>query len=476
MKQEKKKMRKITVTLVILTGLFGSYSQGESTMPSVTDIPLVNVKIAGSNPSPDEYARYCRTIVSPTVNTPESFQGYGGWNGWAAAARLQNGDILVAFCAGYAHASYATPIRYSRETLKKMKHRDWTLDWDCPTGGIIHWIRSKDNGKTWSKPKPFPIIRTCYHAGKMIQLKGGTILVTGRTQVPERNYYGLPNHPVSFVEGMLKGDAIPTQTVLFRSTDNGESWEVYNKWWGPFYLMDAPYGMIQDDDGALLMAQYGMPLPSDPKQGWFCQPGQKFAQCVNLLLRSTDEGRTWSIVSMIAHENFDINETGLGRLPDGSLAFCSRPTSAWFQSYDEGKTWSQPKRIMPGIGRGMEGSNYRELIIKPELVVTGDGIAVLLFAGHPNGTGGKTLGQVTYSRDSGKTWVRPALDQGFIYNPACYYPTAVVLPDNSIIAVGTHEGVKPNPWGPRGAELTTTRFRIKSAEEGEGIELLPFGP
>jgi hypothetical protein len=130
---------------------------------------------------------------------------------------------------------------------------------------------------------------------------------------------------------------------------------------------------------------------------------------------------------------------------------------------------------MAGVGRGMEGSGYRELTIKNELVVTRDGVAVLMFSGHPGGTGGKVFGQVTYSRDSGKTWVRPTPDRGFIYNPHSYMVSAVVLHDNSIFAVGTHEGVAPNAVGHWGSQLTATRFRIKNPEEGEGIELLPIG-
>ena len=48
------------------------------------------------------------------------------------------------------------------------------------------------------------------------------------------------------------------------------------------------------------------------------------------------------------------------------------------------------------------------------------------------------------------------------------------MPDGSIFAVGDHQGFK-NKFGPFGGEVTAMRFRIRSPQEGEGIELLPIG-
>ena len=88
------------------------------------------------------------------------------------------------------------------------------------------------------------------------------------------------------------------------------------------------------------------------------------------------------------------------------------------------------------------------------------------------GQGGK--GQVLYTRDSGKTWIKPEKERGFICDPLAYYPDACILEDGSIFVVGDHQGFK-NKYGPYGAEVTAVRFRIKTPEEGEGIELLPIG-
>ena len=46
-----------------------------------------------------------KIIVSPTINTPAPFVGFGGYCGWPRVCRLHNGDLYVAFSAGYWHAS-----------------------------------------------------------------------------------------------------------------------------------------------------------------------------------------------------------------------------------------------------------------------------------------------------------------------------------------------------------------------------------
>ena len=162
--------------------------------------------------------------------------------------------------------------------------------------------------------------------------------------------------------------------------------------------------------------------------------------------------------------DFDVEEGSAAYLPDGSIGTPSRCTSAWFQSYDHGKTWSAPRQLHVGTGTAT-----RSLYKKGDLVVTSRGVVVLVFCGGPGGRG-----QVIYSRDSGKTWIKPARDRGFKFDELAYYPNACVLEDDSIFVVGDHQGFK-NKFGPFGAEVTAVRFRVKSPKEGEGIELLPIG-
>lgn len=62
-----------------------------------------------------------RVLVGPGVNEP-SFPGYYGFVGWESPLRLRDGTWLVAFNAGYYHASYANPWSYApiRESLIKL--------------------------------------------------------------------------------------------------------------------------------------------------------------------------------------------------------------------------------------------------------------------------------------------------------------------------------------------------------------------
>ena len=67
-----------------------------------------------------DFADYRKVLVSPTVNTPETFPGFGGFCGWPKVVRLQNGDLFVSFQAGYWHASWPTPLDFPPDYLKKM--------------------------------------------------------------------------------------------------------------------------------------------------------------------------------------------------------------------------------------------------------------------------------------------------------------------------------------------------------------------
>ena len=154
------------------------------------------------------------------------------------------------------------------------------------------------------------------------------------------------------------------------------------------------------------------------------------------------------------------------RLPDGRLGTCSRPWGLWMTSADDGFTWDEPRPILELAPTG--GKAHPNGCKKGDLLVTADGTVVLLTCGAPGGNG-----QVLYSRDSGETWIKEAPDRGFQADRFAYYPSACLLPDDSVFLVGDHQGF-PNPYGPCGAEVVATRFRILSAAAGEGIEILPI--
>ncbi|MEA1950595.1 MAG: sialidase family protein [Planctomycetota bacterium] len=428
---------------------------------AVEAVELLERKIIKAGTSGD-FKQFRRILVSPTVNPPEPFEGFGGFCGWPKICRLQNGDLFVGFGAGYWHASWPTPFekhtspRYAEYLYGKI---GWLKKWNAPTGGRIMWIRSKDSGKTWSRPKSFPVVPGVYAPGTIAQLRDGTMLCAALIQLGYGYQRYLTPEPLEYARAVA--DRFPMKIVLFRSDDNGDTWREASRFPAPILFTGHVHTLIESPDGGVLMLVCGVPLSSGKE--W----GNKEERWVSAIVRSEDQGVTWNTISVFGSNDFDVEEGSLAYLPDGSIGTFSRCTSAWFQSYDHGHTWSEPRMLFAGASNAA-----RALYIKGDLVVTADGITVAVFCAVASGLGGK--GQVIYSRDSGKTWVMPAADRGFTFDPMSYYPQACVLADGSIFAVGDHQGFK-NKFGPYGAEVPAMRFRIKTPHEGEGIELLPIG-
>ena len=440
---------------------------------AAASLPSVSALITGNEPRVN-FEEYRQIIVSPEVNTPEPFKGFGGYCGWPTVCRLHNGDLFVSFSAGYYHASWPTPWDMHPEGLARWQRpdRSWLLDWDAPEGGRMMWTRSRDKGKTWSRPRAFPVVPGAYYVGDVVQLSDGTMIAGARLK-PQHGYWGrMPATPLEFAR--VAANRL-SRTLIFRSDDDGHTWKEVTRFVGPFD-MDAPYSIFEARDGSLLLFASGSPIPGG--KGW---PSED-PRWLMLLMRSEDKGQTWSTVSVIGSNDFDADEGTAAYLPDGSLGFPCRPTSAWFQSYDDGRTWSKPRLLLsdPIIEDPQFGSEYQgpKLYRRGDLVVTPDGVAVVVFGGRHKLSSDDPLvpnnGEVIYSRDSGKTWVKPAPGRGFKCDPKSYYPSACVLEDGSIFMVGQREGFK-NRFGPHGAEVTSVRFRIKQPQEGEGVELLPIG-
>ncbi|MBI3987519.1 MAG: exo-alpha-sialidase, partial [Lentisphaerae bacterium] len=308
---------------------------------AIQELPLADRMIAPWSP-PAHYETYRRVLVSPTINIPPAFKGYGGWNGWPEAIRLRNGDLYVAFCAGYDHASIRTPFDahpdYVAEVKRKLKTmgapmQAWTFDWDCPTGGQIMWMRSRDHGATWTRPRPFPLIpRLGYYVSHLLQLRDGGLLATVRGQCCLGFFERMPVNALEFARMAM--NRFPSETIFLRSDDHGETWREWSRMRGPCLMMDAPYALFETPDGALMMLIPGQPIPFGP--GWPAAPDQAAAQWIMLAMRSEDQGLTWTTVSAFGLEHFDANEGCGGYLPDGSIGCLTRPTSAWFQSPDHG--------------------------------------------------------------------------------------------------------------------------------------------
>jgi len=418
------------------------------------ELPTVRMQIVKAA-SPGEFSQHRKILVSPTVNTPEPFAGFGGFCGWPKICRLKGGDLFVTFSAGYWHYSPPTPLE-KYETAEYVEHltknNPFLKSWKCPTGGQMMWIRSRDNGKTWTRPKAFPIVHGATAITDVYQMSDGTMVAVALVEVFRSLRFDPPNSAVEFARATA--DRLPMEQVFFSSRDNGETWQIACRLKGPFLFMTTSHDFAESPDGSLLLLTAAVPIPAGKAWG----PGG--GRFVSVLMHSTDHAASWKTVSVIGEREFDVEEGALAVLPDGSLGFASRTMSAWFRSRDGGRTWSKPRKLHAGSGK---------LFKKGDHLVLPDGTNVILCSGGPGGDG-----QVFYSRNSGTTWIKPARDRGFRFDPLAYYPDGCVLGDGSIFVVGDHQKLK-NQFGPYGAEVTAMRFRIRSAEEGDGIELLPIG-
>ena len=101
-----------------------------------------------------------RSSSLPTSIRRSPFRGFGRllWvaDGVPAAERR---DLFVTFSAGYWHASWPTPWDIPPEAMAALETAGPVLaTWTghAPDGGRMMWIRSRDDGKTWSRPRSFP--------------------------------------------------------------------------------------------------------------------------------------------------------------------------------------------------------------------------------------------------------------------------------------------------------------------------------
>ena len=464
--------------------VFGSAAAAAEPPGIVTTIPLAEQRIVDWKPfAPEEIERHRQVLVSPTVNAPEPFQGYGGHNGWVDLRRLRTGDLLCFFVAGYAHGSPPTPLDI--HPAENKADYFWALanrGWNCPTGGQVMLMKSGDQGRTWSRPTPLkraasrPLLRhTCVQ-----QLRDGSLICLTWPDTGLGYWSHLPATATELAQACL--NRFPPQQYTLRSTDGGESWQEWGVVHSPLLGGLYPNSLLELPDGQLRLFAYGQPLPFGP--GWPKKEAQIAPQQVTVVLGSADQGRTWRGLSAVGLPDLmDVCEPQGVLLPDGGVGLLTRPTSAWFTSTDGGVTWNAPRRLQEGFGWGREGEDVNAqankssyLYTKGDVVVTPDGVAVAVFTNLQS----RGNGLVIYSRDNGRTWITPAANSGFQINPWAYYPSACVLADGSILVAGHMEWYSQkgcpfeNPYGGQTGVITAVRFRIKSPAEGEGVELLPL--
>jgi hypothetical protein len=365
----------------------------------------------------------CRgTVVGPGVNQPEPHPGYGGFVGWESPLRLRDGTWLVAFSAGYWHASPPTPLRYPPETLSS--YRDMGMPQiEAPTGGRAMITRSVDQGRTWSRPTTLIDTPADDRHPSLLELPDGSLLCSF----------------FAYASGDPEADC---RVCVVRSLDAGRSWETTPRHLpSPFVCEETDGPMVLMPDGSVLMTTDGR-LAEETR----------FRAAV---YRSADGGETWDLLSTVAADH-DLVETTIARLPDGRLVMVARAEGDICWSEDDGRTWTPP------VTFGMR-------LYAPGLRVLQDGTLVCLHGSYAPGAGGL---RVIFSRDGGRTWVAPAVNHGFLVDRSYGYGKAMELTDGSLFAVYLSTG------GHRTQDAQTNAIhciRLRVRPDHRGIDLLP-GP
>jgi len=220
----------------------------------------------------------------------------GSYQAFPDACRLQNGDILAVFYAGYGHVS--------------LPNEEW------PKGGRICTVRSSDEGRTWTQPEILYDDEMDNRDPHIAQMSDGTLICT---------FFSL-----------LPGDDKPyishgVQAAF--STDGGKTWdtkarELAKKGW----VCSAPVREMLD--GTYILGAYSG------------EAGYHYGG----VIRSNDRGKTWSDPIPIGREaKLPLDaETDVILCKDGTLFAALRSSKInmhYATSNDMGLTWSPVKDI-----------------------------------------------------------------------------------------------------------------------------------
>jgi photosystem II stability/assembly factor-like uncharacterized protein len=423
---------RLSMVSAALLGVLSTVSGAASpaTQPTTQPgVPRPTIKIVEHGESTANSADCRAVLVGPGVNEPDPFTGYAGFVGWDTPLRLKSGVWLVGFSAGYWHASPPTPLHYSAKTLESYRKMGMPADIVAPTGGRAMFIRSTDEGKTWSKPQTLIDTPADDRHPAFVELADGTILGSFFS------YSGEPENG-----DLAKDPDAAARVWIIRSFDGGKTWEPKPRRLETPFLYDETDGpLLRLKDGSVLIAVNGRPKSGPPDQAG--------------LLRSTDRGETWELLSTVKADH-DLHEVTVAELPDGRLVMMARPEGDICWSSDKGRTWTAPMTF------GMR-------MFAPSLQVLKDGTLLCLHGSYAPGHSGL---RVIFSRDGGQTWIAPAKDHGFLVDNAYGYGKVTELPDGSLfityIATGGHraDDAKKN-------SIRCVRMRVR--EDHSGIELLP---
>ena len=357
--------------------------------------------LSGEKPGP--YAE----IISTRVICKQQ----GKYIGWPSITQTRSGELLVVFSG----------------------NRDAHV---CPFG-ITQMIRSTDHGETWTDPETINNTPLDDRDAGILETRNGTLLVNWFTSLAfdTKKYYD--RNPSWKRHADKLGDETKKYWIgnwTRRSLDGGQSWEEPVK-----QIVSAPHEPIELSDGRLL----------------YVGTGYVDDQKIIGVEQSTDDGRSWQLISSIPFNSEDqeafAHEPHVVELSDGKLVamFRYNPKDRnqsylrQSESYDGGKSWTTSHKT------GIWG-------YPPHLIQLKNGLLMVSYGVRREPFGEKAC----ISRDGGETW---ETDKEIMINPAINsdlgYPASVQLDDGSILTVYYQvdkEGEKTS--------LMSTHWRLNKAE------------
>jgi hypothetical protein len=307
--------------------------------------------------------------------------------------KLQNGELLIMTREGAEHIS---------------------------NDGDVIMLRSKDGGKTWGERQVIAGIKDVdEREGCGIQLRDGTIVVG----IFYNNLYD--TNGVYGGSNRLSDRKYSLGAYVITSKDNGHTWSEPN-YVGtkdmPFRNLEGPTDApIEMPDGSILMAVIGYGINGDSKN-----------TCA-VMLRSTDQGKSWKYISTIASDPGGIlggfMEPGIIRTKSGRIIAGLRnhgTDHAIYMTYsgDDGKTWAPPQKTAM-IGHPVD------------LIQLSDGRIMATYGIRPGQHTTPGGIRACFSSDNGATWdiaTEVPLRSDFL-NVDIGYPESLEMADGKVLTV-----------------------------------------